>query len=315
MKQLIKNRVNKDLKVGSYDYNGLSHWFVYNWGYKSTANGRMSCDGNAAYSYRTKIAQMYDAPKGYNEPFILISGDTWSNTTTTHIGAIYNASRHLNQIEVSKVDPYSIEDHRINLQFFYDSIIKAIKKYKKARKDWSKDSWYRQYHKALKECELYADLFKVKREKLYKAIKKLPAIDDELAFKTIAEIEAKLKKQAKAEENRRRKALIAANKEKAEQAKVDLANWLKGGNTMPNTSYLDQVYIRIKGAFIETTERATISLKSCIEAYRKYEEGTLNVGDNISGFNYRGIDTDGNALIGCHIVPMKQIKQLLQKDK
>jgi len=282
MKQLIKDRVNKDLKVGSYDYNGLSHWFVYNYGHKSTANGRMSCDGNAAYSYRTKITQMYDVPKGYNEPFILISGDTWSNTTTTHIGAIRNASRHLNQIEVSYVGPYNIEKHRVNLQFFYNKMIEAIKKYKRARTEWSKNRWNIQYYKALKDCELYADLFKIRREKLYKAIQKLPTIDDKLASQTVAEIEAKLKKQVEAKELKRRKALIVANKEKAKQAKVDLDNWLKGGNTIPNAQYLDKVYIRIKGAFIETTERATISLKSCIEAYKKYEAGTLKVGDNIS---------------------------------
>ena len=80
-KYSINSRENSDQTVGSYDYEGLCHYFIYNYGRKDTASNRMSCTYNYIYSYNQVIAQMLERQKKDDTPVLLISSISYSSTT------------------------------------------------------------------------------------------------------------------------------------------------------------------------------------------------------------------------------------------
>jgi len=307
----ISKRSNKYLSVGAYDYDGLAHWWAYNYGHKSTASDRMSTSGNLVYSYQTVVAKMFPPKEAGSPPMVLIAGGSWSPTTSKHINCISSSVSHMNRMRVSECNPGGKSDHKDNLVDLFRSALDASKSYPRARVEHSKEGHLRRFHDAIRTASSYAEYFKLKNTKEYKAIMQLPDPSGAESKEELQQILDKIEKSKKAAKAKKLRDMRKQDIENAEKADRDLKEWLSGANNMPNQRYLDGVYIRIKGAVIETTAHASISLKSCISAFRKYEKGTLKIGDDISGFDFRGID-DGIAKVGCHDVPMKRIELLLK---
>lgn len=296
----ITKRENKDLKVGTYDYEGLSHWWIYNYGYKSTANNRMHCTRNTMYSYNTAIAVMVD------KNTILLSNRSYSNTTAKHIYAIKNAANHMTILKVNDVEANNKSSHIKNLEESYELILDIAGKSVRARSDYMKDHHLACYYNLITTAKQYAKLFKIRTSSIYKKIAKLKEPNkDELKIILLKDEQNKIKNIAK--KLKQRKIEQAKQFDKAQK---DLLNWLKGGPIYPNSNYLDKTYIRINGDLIETTQYARASLKACKIAYKKFKTGALKIGESVSGFEFRGTDKN-NIGIGCHTIELNQIEQLL----
>jgi len=307
----INKRKNDNLSVGQYDYDGLAHYWVYNYDYKSTAGDRMSISGNIVYSYRTVVAKMFQPRTVTSTPFVLISTSQWGPTTSKQLNCIESSVSHMEYMRVDTPNPSNKADHERNLEIMFNTAMEAIGKYQRARSDWSKNSWLRKFYEMLDNTTIYGEYFKLKNTKWYKRTLTLPDPSGEHSAEQLQEIKDKMEKSERAEKAKRLREVRKKDKKLADQADADLKEWLHGAQKMPNSRYLDKVYLRVNGAVVETTEHASISLKSCIEAYRSHKAGKLKGGDDISGFTFKGI-IDGIAHIGCHRVPMSEIERLLK---
>jgi len=309
----IADRENKYQSVGDYDYNGLCHWWSSNFGRKETAYGRMSCSENTIYSYNSAIGHMYETPKweSFYRPLVLIRDyDGATKTTKNQTMSLLDATSHMIQIIVPYVIPDGPYKHIKNLEFFLKKAFNSIEKYNKARSFNSKERYKQEFCEAKKSSEIYAKYFKQRNELAYKEIMKLKEPQEEDSYDTLSFVENEFKKKTILAAQRKKNAEEKEKKLKKEKAHKDLEAWLKGEDVTPNSMYLDDTYLRIKGAVIETTRGAQISLKSCISAFKKYKAGTLEIGDEISGFTFNGV-SNGVAKIGCHNVSMESINRLL----
>ena len=304
----INNRKSQHtMKVGSYDYQGLAHWWVYNHGYKSTAVGRMSVDGNTVYSYRTPIAKMLPPRKGSKEPVILIdSKSCWSNTTQTHIRAIKSACSHLEIIEVVDLD-----SHLKTLERYTIKQTELAQSYPRKRKERTKESVLREMRQNTLHVERLASYFKLKRSKEYKAFKRIPLPTTDNFEETLKTVISKSTKIAEAAKRAVKRKQQKQNEKRIAQAKDNLAKWFNGENVSVNMSMLGlSPKLRIKGDMIETTSKGTLPLKVARVFFKKYQEGKLKEGQHISSYMFRGV-SNGIARIGCHRVELTEIERVL----
>ncbi len=313
-KKNINHRVGKELTVGSYDYDGLAHYWAYNYGYKSTGGSRMSTSGNLLYSYSAVVATMHPPIRAGATPFVLININKWTPTTARHLDCVESAVSHMDHMRVDDANPDGKSDHDRNLKVMFDTAMTASEKYARARSEWSINSHLRTYYTMVSNAKMYAQYFKMRNNKYYKRLLELPDPSGEHSVEELKLIKDKMDKAEKAEEAKRIRDIRKQDKENTDRADADLQEWLKGAKKMPNSHYLSQVYIRVKGAVVETTESASISLKSCVVAFLKHKDGKLKQGDDISGFTFGGVH-EGIAHIGCHHVPMKEIERLLKGRK
>lgn len=296
---------------GAYDYDGLAHWWAYNYGYKSTAGGRMSAAGNQVKSYSTVIATMFDPPPKQSTPFVLIAEGQHSSTTATHKRAVENAVLHMNYIFVSNPDPYLVEDHESNMASILASLAHLGEEYPKKRIDSTRNEVARRMTEYKVTAEKYASYFKLKNRSGYKQIMKFPMPGSD-NFIELLEESNKSRMQAKAKAKAKKARKLAQLKAKeAEKAKLNLAKWLAGENVQIMSTYLDKTYMRIKKNKIETTNHASIGLIEAVKSYLRLKKGTLKEGMHIGPYVFGGIDTDDNAHIGCHTVPLADIDELI----
>ena len=307
----IEDRKNDNLSVGSYDYEGLAHWWTYNHGYKQTAGGRMSATGNVVKSFSVEIARMYQPVKGA-PVMVLISSSGYSNTTAGHIRAVESAVNHLNVMTVPNVSPYSKSDHEENLAYLFEGAYEACDKYGRARSEEAKLGWLNTYYRKISTLKAYGEYFKKRGSATYKKTLALPDPSGEHSREELKLLKKKMEKAKTAAASKRLRAIRAMDKELTIKADTILKSWLDGGGQMPDNKYLDKIYLRIKGAVIETTDRASISLKAAIAAYGSYLKGELKKSSDVSGFTFEGVK-DGYATIGCHKVSMVEIERLLKK--
>jgi flagellin-specific chaperone FliS len=292
---------------GSYDYSGLAHWWAYNYGYKTTGQGRMTADGNRIKSYSTVIGRMFDPVKKGAQPFVLLASGRYSNTTATHMSAIHSAVSHMDYMFIADPDPFGRDDHISNLRVILSSLEHLASEYPKKRKDTTREAVLSGMVNNKKNAEKYASYFKVKNTSEYKQIKKFPMPTDE-NFEELFEQTIKDKMAAaarlKAKKARARK---KENEKNAAIAKGRLERWLKGEDVYVDSRYLEKVYLRIKNNLIETTESAHIGLIDAVKAYIRLKKGTLKEGMHIGPYVYGGIDEMKNIHVGCHVIPLEDV--------
>lgn len=309
----IEERESPYMTFGSYDYDGLAHWFAYNSGRRSTANDRMSCANEVCYSYNTAIARMYNnRDKSVYLPVVLVSDKRWSNTTKKHIDAVLSAVSHMAVVMVKEVSPYSKSAHEENLKYFLEKLIAITERYLKSRRENTREDRLVEYLSTMRMAHVYAYQFRLKSNVIYKDILSLGETPSGKVLSDIEVIERRVENRRKRKINKLAEERIKENKKRAEKANSDLEKWLSGEeDRIPNMDYIEDPFIRlrIKGAVIETTNHASISLKSAIAAFKKYKEGTLKRGDEISGFIFDGI-SDGIAKVGCHNIKLEVVEKL-----
>ena len=304
----INNRKSQHtMKVGSYDYQGLAHWWAYNHGDKSTAGDKMSVYGNTVYSYRTPIAKMLPPRKGSKEPVIILCDlYGWSNTTQKHIRVVAMACSHLEIIRV-----FDLDCNIGTLKGYIDEQRELAHSYPRKRKERTREEVLIKMQQNVLNVENLASYFKLKRSKEYKAFKRIPLPTTDNFEETLKTVISKSTKIAEAAKRAVKRKQQKQNEKRIAQAKDNLAKWFNGENVSVNMSMLGlSPKLRIKGDMIETTSKGTLPLKVARVFFKKYQEGKLKEGQHISSYMFRGV-SNGIARIGCHRVELTEIERVL----
>jgi len=139
----------------------------------------MTADGNRIKSYNAVIGRMFDPVKKGGQPFVLITSNSYSNTTSGHISHLRGAVQHMDCIYISNPNPYGKEDHVSNLREILSSIEYSAREYPKKRKESTREAVAFQMARAKSITEKYGDYFKLRNLKEYKEIMKFPMPTDE----------------------------------------------------------------------------------------------------------------------------------------
>ncbi len=303
---------------GSYDYSGLAHWWVYNYGVRSTGSGRMTADGNQISSYSTVIATLFDPNRtvfNNGNNLILISNYNYSVTTAKHLSKIKEASYHLNVLYVGNPDPGGRTDHISNMRNYLFNLEELAESYLKRRADSTRERDAKSMGTLRFSAIKYGEYFKLKNIKEYNQIIKFPMPDnDNFEEKVISSAKDRMISGAKEKKRKANKAK-KANEDMAKKEGEKLILWLRGEKVYVSDKYLDKIYMRVMGDYIETTGGAKIRLKDAGKAYARFTVGKLSVGMHIGEYTFGGIDEDNNAHIGCHTLPLSDIAKLLDGVK
>ncbi len=143
------------ITIGEYDYIGLADsYLAQDRSEAATANGRLSYVGSTLYSYRSKIAIIYD----YTEQILFINKNMYHRSVTT--------TKHINNLHVAVVKQdwttFTIYFNccpEENLQIYWGDISTLIDKHKRART--TKNAYKKQIHALLTEAQKYAKLHKL----------------------------------------------------------------------------------------------------------------------------------------------------------
>ena len=311
--KVSKRSSNFRHEPGKYDYNGIAHWWAYNYGSMSTAGDRMSTSGNRIYSYGTVIARMFDPPAGQSSPLVLITKQHYSTTTSKHVGAVRSAVSHMNYILVSDPDPYGKTSHIANLAAMLNHLEDLGESYQRKRLSHTKHAVFYKMRDIKSGALLYGEYFKLRNTKEYKRILKY-ILPGEQGFEEFVRVLPEERRKREAKDNAAKiRAARKAHKADYDKAQERLKLWLNGDDTRPpNPSYLDEVYLRVKGGVIETTEGAIISVSSATKAYLTHKRGHLTKGMHVGPYTFDGIDENNNAHIGCHTISMDKINAAVE---
>lgn len=124
---------------------------------------------------------------------------------------------------------------------------------------------------------------------------------------------ADLKKQIakEREANTKKRAEIEAREARyIEEQKELIAKW-RADSTFNHYFGSVPVMLRIHEDEIETSRGARVPLRMAITAFRAYKLGKLEIGQQIGNFKITRFDDD-EIVIGCHIIPMQEVKTLLE---
>ena len=107
----------------TYDNAALCHA----WASGNVLRGRsnnMFFENGIIYSFghHYKAAKIYDVANGFK--LVLMNSDTYSPTTSGHLGDIRTATSHLNKISVPDVDP--CDDHSANIEYLESKIYNCV---------------------------------------------------------------------------------------------------------------------------------------------------------------------------------------------
>lgn len=305
-----KRKSQHKMSVGTYSYDELAHWWVYNYGIESTASDRMSVKHNTVYSYSTPIAKMLPPRKGSKEPVIMLSKlNDWSNTAKRHIEVVERACHHLEIIEV-----FALTQHSKTLEKYTYEQRELAYSYSKKRKEWTREAVLIEMQQNNLNVERLASYFKLKRSKEYKAFKKI-LLPTSSNFQEALDLDRRIAEASKRTLERAFKRKQVKQKKETEEkiikAKENLPKWLNGENVSVNTSILN-LYpkLRINGDMIETTNGGTLPLKIARIFFKKYQEGKLKEGQHISSYMFKGVSND-IATIGCHSIELIEIERVL----
>lgn len=254
--------------------------------------GNVSFRGNDFYSYNTVIARRVKTPRGVA---ILISRNNYSPTTARHLCHLRRSCAHLTCFWVSQVErlkkpgeyfgEYKERVKDLTLQF--------------GRSRTKKSFILDQLRKVAEEANAFAAFFKLKSRI------KLPDAEN---FERLAAESA-------AKERERQQRLNA--KRLAETAEAR-AKWLAGeGNYYPYV--VDEpIHLRVIGENVQTSRGAVVPLPDAVRLFkvvqrcRETHTGFTPNGEQIQvgHFNVNRIDSEGNAVVGCHHLQYEEMLRL-----
>ena len=152
----------------SYNYSTLINDYInQSFPYASTAQGRMSFNGDILYSYKSKLFQRI-APNTY---ILDVAISKYSVTTAKHTMRILRAMPSNTVIYRTCID----NDPISNVLDYVSDIKYLISKFTRARS--TKPQWQEHIHKSYAELQSYIEFYKLdKRTTAYRQFKQLFAI-------------------------------------------------------------------------------------------------------------------------------------------
>lgn len=146
------------ITIGQYDYKGLiKSYLLQDRLDAKTATNRMSYKGKILYSYRTKLAQIYD----FENKILLIDGGTarYSPTSAKHANKLKTTAKEFNwQIFVIDLDYTPLD----NLKEYWKDVEDHIGSFKRSRK--YKEIARQKTLDLIAEAKEYAEMYKLNSE-------------------------------------------------------------------------------------------------------------------------------------------------------
>lgn len=277
---------------------------AHQWSNKTKTSGKgsnMFFRGDTVYSYgdHFPIAKHYINKNRGN--LILFTARDYSTTTAKHKGQVLCAIPSnllyvtVPQVSIMYPENKANEAHQFNMDYLIELTSKNIEKAGRAVS--TGDIYLNQIDRLCRDYDVYTAYFKprmnAKQRKFKKAIENNTLISQELKDK----IALSLSKKAARDEAARIKRI-------AKQAE-DLRAWQAGADIR---AYFEKTCLRVKDGFVETSRGARVSLTAGRLAFKALKEGQLTAGYDIEGFKV--ISVDVVLKIGCHVIPMEEIKRI-----
>jgi len=295
------------MKVGSYDYDGLAHFWVHYYGAKSTAKDRygyprMSANGNVILSYSTEIATIVDNDSHYSGKLILMTDRKYSSTTQKQKSAIRYAA-DCPVVEVAHIEPSNIHEHTDNIIRWMQEFKEAKLKMSRARKESSRDSWKRRLDNIAYELEVYGNAFSLREFEVFvEALAYVNGVVGDDAFEKIDNSIEERKEQQRKEERKRKQ-------KRTKEAQKALEKWKNGEDVHNQLFRILDVKLRVKGNYVETSHGVSVELRHAQTAVSMYKKGKIKQGVHIDVFDVRNV-SDDSITIGCHVIKKDEIDRV-----
>lgn len=257
---------------------------------------------NDAYSYGTIIGRIVRNSRG--ERAFLVSDRTYSNTTSGHQSRLRQAIPSYATVfyvsEVARGGWNRGEDpsHADRLIEYRDRIAQAEGKAKRARLDYTRDSWQQRAVELRQEANAYCQFFDLAAAYSPAEVERLWNERQEAIRRAQQEQEAREKRDA--EDRRVRYAKLAEDW----RAGNDVAIW-HHPDTMLRAAFDDT-----GRAVIETSRGATVPLEHARRLFLAWINGEAQEGDRVGHYTVARVE-DGEALqIGCHYITRTEAERL-----
>lgn len=302
------------------------------------SGNRMSFNGYKMYSYSTIVAYIHELHN-----LVLVTSNTYSNTTTKHMGYIDSSISHYKKI--IRV-PYifgakDLPEHEKNIQYFIDNIEFNIEKQKKAKKV----NYLPEIERNLLLLIEYVQTFEVTIKEVPEYIKdwidlyKHSGVEGFYSqFDILSEQKLVILNKQREEQEEARKKYLKEQKQKALKlvkawkAKDLLTYNIKGKKYSLSylesiINYLPNIYLRtyissISGnIIIETSKGVNFTEKDGVKLYklmkRCKDKKETYTSENLRINNYKidFIKSDGTLIAGCHKVLFKEAEYIKKKLK
>lgn len=277
------------------DYQALAHHWVHNRDHSECYGYRMYSKGNIMYSYGSHymIAQFIRNKEG---EAILFNSDSNSLTTNKQKNCVWSAiPSYMLIFEVPGASSNSVD----NIKHYFSKIENNLYNASKART--RKDEYLSNAQNYLHQLIKYIEFFKPKYR--FNKAEKL-VLNSPITNETGEQLQ-------KASELKYKNLKIKQRKQNKEAYQKELANlelWKKGEKSHIYCSFVQDVFLRINGDYIETSQSAKVLEKEARILYKAYKAGKKVIGSKISNFTI--ISVNGTVKIGCHEIKMSEIKRL-----
>lgn len=313
MRNNISNRQQQHpVRVGSYDYEGLCHWFFYNYGNKSTSGGKLNAYGNELVSYSTTVGQLHQNKQG--EIIFLYERGNHGRTTDKQVDIACAASPH----RAIQVVDCRASDHVENLQAMIDKAKKAAVKYSRARKHAMQNTWQCNFERLLSDADWYASHFKLGRTKEAKEAKRLMTNGLESVTITETKNDKDYKKWFRSlvdeaiEQFEKCSELspwifkkdFKTGKEKRFDTMQVLRNWKVRHN--------GHDVIQVFSDKVQTSQHISVKTLDARVMLKFWERGILERGDKIGVWTVDRV-TPTRLFIGCHELDLKQCQRAMAR--
>lgn len=280
------------------------------------ARGNMYFDGKTIYSYGSH----FPMATFINPETVLMTTNTYSNTTAGHLCSVRDAIRHLKVFRVPNIGSrLETVSHNENLKWFLDEMPIIQKQVLKAR--LHADSYRAELERRISDAVEYTEFFKKSIDKVLKAelrtwkkkldSKSLFSEKELLKIKAVISDELKLVRAVNAVQRAEKERRVA---EAARTAEENLNLWLAGEEMHPSRLYNLPVALRIHNKAIETTRGANVPLIEARKLWHKLQKKESVEGMGLG--HYTVTRLDGSTLIvGCHQIPMREVYRMAKALK
>ncbi len=251
-------------------------------------SGNIFFAGKSIYSYGSH----FEMARFITPEVVFITTRSYSVTTSGHLSRVRRAVSHLITFTVP-----SFTDHAANLAYLIAEATKRIDEAKKARSTWKIENILK--HFSTDAITQYAFLFGL-------TLPELPAIPADLRQSLTDKANVYRVKEHAA--NEKRQAEFQARRDiRAREEVAELEAWKRGESNGWHS--FSATALRVNGSVVETTHGARVPLEAARQFYAALRAGIDLSGQSVGMYTVTCV-TDETAVIGCHKIPMAEIKRI-----
>lgn len=249
--------------------------------------GNVFFEGNKIYSYGYHYL-LGEIVTIKGNRVVLINNKGYSVTTNKHINAIFNATRHLNQVSCNglmeiKAGLLSMQDSLINYLMGILNQSKPRLILYNTINDFNNLTTKLGYPELTIDTD--SELVKIVHEHIkFRQIRQ----------KELNSSEVLLKKQAK----------------QLAKTQKDVQTWRSGGPLVNSVRNIEPQLLRVVNEQVQTSRGATVPLTEALKLLRLVESKKVKSGEQVGSFTFNRFDQN-IAVIGCHKISIDEAKNVL----